>query len=178
MKNVLLYRMLIVNLVVAMWVAATNFNSSWLTKIYQTDLSQMSYLISVVFVLLMALVIQQSFSINKGVADLDGWITGTGPKRPGELRLERLNPIVQGGGALFVLGLVGTLIGLGLSLEKVDVANLGSAKGIKDISVQLIAGLRTEIGVTVIGSLTGLWIEMNYMFLRYTAAWLAHSEED
>lgn len=172
MKNTLLYRMLIVNIVVVLWVAGTNFYSNWLMNIFHQDLSQMSYLIASLFVLLLAIVVQQTITLNResnSVSPSDVFIlSDSGP----ELRYERLNPIVQGAGGLFVLGLVGTLIGLGLSVDKVSVENLGTAGGIKEIAAQLVGGIRTEIGVTVLGSLTGLWIEMNYVFLRYRAAWL------
>jgi hypothetical protein len=77
-----------------------------------------------------------------------------------------LEHLMYGAGWMFILGLIGTLIGLGISLAKVNLTNIREIDGIVEIAVQLIVGLRVEISASILGAIFGLWTEVNYVFLK------------
>jgi hypothetical protein len=70
---------------------------------------------------------------------------------------------------MFVLGMIGTFIGLSISLEGVSLENLKDVQGIQQVAVKLITGLKVEIAATVVGAIFGLWTEVNYVMLKVQA---------
>ncbi len=60
----------------------------------------------------------------------------------------------------FIFGMIGTLIGIFISLQAVDATSVRDLDGTVGIITQLIVGLKTEISASVYGAVFGLWTEL------------------
>jgi hypothetical protein len=180
LKNILLYRLLLVNTIIGLWFGFTNFQTSWLTSMFATDTSKVTWLLGAWFVLVLILTLKTAWHTNKASNRLKGnfvWNIAKNPPR-GMIREKEILWIEWAAASMFVLGLIGTLLGLGISLAKVNTGALNDPEGIKAIATQLLIGLRVELSATIIGAMVGLWTELNYQILYYVTAQVADREDE
>lgn len=67
---------------------------------------------------------------------------------------------------LVTLGLLGTVIGFFEALSAIDVDALSNAKGAQTGVANFMAGMRIAIITTIVGAVTGLWMEVNVRLLK------------
>lgn len=162
MKNVILYKLAIFNAVVVSWIAVTNYKSGWLTDMFVYDKSHVSYVILGVFLLALFGTVRESLKINSA------WYPGSIKNKAiaykvFEDSLVNMEAVERQAAWMLFLGLIGTLIGLQISLDGVSTSNFGNVEGIKTIAVQLVSGLRVELSATILGAMSALWAEVNYV---------------
>jgi hypothetical protein len=149
-RNILIYRLIIFNVIVAAWMAGTDISSNWMRQYLQHDSSKATWLIAAVFGAMLFSTFRKGRLLNRG-AYVD------------------IAFIESAAGWMFVLGMIGTFIGLSISLEGVSLENLKDVQGIQQVAVKLITGLKVEIAATVVGVIFGLWTEVNYVMLKVQA---------
>lgn len=176
MKNIVIYKLVLINALAITWLAVTNYQTGWLTGLFQADTTRLNYGTAGLFGLVWIGTMLKAREINTAFNDLMGnhvyerdW--------QGELRLKQMEWIERAAGWMLFLGLIGTLYGLMISLSGVNTGNFGSTEGIKQIAVQMVAGLRIEISTTIIGAMLALWTEVNFVILKHTADHVVVVEE-
>lgn len=177
MKNILIYKLVLLNALAIAWLAVTNYQSGWFTKLFQADTTHLNYATAGLFVLIWIGTWGKARELNTAFNDITGdhlylndWV--------GELRIKQMDWIERAAGWMLFLGLIGTLYGLMISLSGVNTGNINSVDGLKTIGVQLITGLRVEISTTLIGAMLALWTEVNYAVMKHTAEFVAAFEEE
>ncbi len=177
MKNILIYKLVLLNALAAAWLEVTNYQSGWFNKLVHADTTGLNYATVSLFGLVWIGTWFKAKELNKAFNNitgnhvyLDDWV--------GELRIKQMEWIERAAGWMLFLGLIGTLYGLMISLSGVNTGNINSVDGLKIIGVQLITGLRVEISTTLIGAMCALWTEVNYSVMKHTADFVAATEEE
>lgn len=177
MKNILIYKLVLLNALAIAWLAVTNYQSGWFTALFQADTTRLNYATAGLFAMVWIGTWFKAKELNTAFNDITGehvylkdWT--------GELRIKQMEWIERAAGWMLFLGLIGTLYGLMISLSGVNTANINSVDGLKQIGVQLISGLRIEISTTLIGAMMALWTEVNYAVMKHTADFVAAFEEE
>lgn len=171
----ILYRLFVFNAVVAAWLAYTDIDSQWFRTMVIADTSRLSILIMILFAVIMLSLFNNAWRTARATNAHNG-NTVKNHEPVGKWRLYEIEHIGKAASWMFMIGLIGTIIGLSISLAKVDLQAFDNVQGLKAVAIQMIAGLRIELGVTVIGAIFGLWTEINYIILKYTVSLLAHQE--
>jgi hypothetical protein len=157
MTNTLFYRLAILNIVGLVWLTATDFASGWFRSWIWQDSSKVTWLILVTFLTILFLTFQKAKALKLAAKN---YRSGT---------YVYIEFIEKAAGWMVVLGMIGTFIGLSISLSGVNLDNVQDIAGIQQIAVKLISGLRVEIAATIIGSMFGVWTEANYQILKAAA---------
>lgn len=79
----------------------------------------------------------------------------------------RIAPIRQIAGWLWVLGLIGTVIGFIIALSGVDPAAAGDAAAIGPMVSTLVAGMSVALYTTLVGGILNIWLTLNYRLLEH-----------
>lgn len=66
---------------------------------------------------------------------------------------------------LFLLGIIGTVIGFSIALGGIDINSLLDASGVQSSVTTLMAGMKVAIYTTIVGSVLGLWHSVNWRML-------------
>jgi hypothetical protein len=176
-KNILIYKLLLLNAVGAAWLTVTNYQSGWFDKLVHADTTGLNYATLGLFVVVWIGTWFKAKELNTAFNDITGEHVYLN-EWTGELRIKQMEWIERAAGWMLFLGLIGTLYGLMISLSGVNTANINSVDGLKQIGVQLISGLRIEISTTLIGAMMALWTEVNYTVMKHTADFVAAFEEE
>lgn len=176
-RNILFYKLVLLNTLAIAWLSVTQFQSGWFGKLFYSDTTGINYAIAGLFAVVLIGTARKGLEINRAHRDITGDTVYINDWQ-GELRLKQMEWIEKAAGWMLFLGLIGTLYGLMISLEGVNTGNFGSVEGIKQIAVQMVAGLRIEISTTIIGALFALWTEVNFTVIKHTADYVAALEEE
>lgn len=106
-----------------------------------------------------------------------GWAGGERQRlsssiRKMQIKNEHLIDFIEG---LVLIGLIGNAIGFFIAFHQVDVASLGSSDAITKGAANMLGGLGTAFGSTLIGCILALWTTVNYRVLATATA--LHLEE-
>lgn len=157
MKNILFYKLILVNSLAILWLGGTNHQTQWFSNMFQSDTTKVTWGIAALFVAVWC----ATWYVGKGL--------NIAYNRGASYNAKGLEWIGAAGGWMLFLGLIGTLLGLQISLSGVNTGNLGNLEGIKSLAVQMIGGLRIELSATILGAIFALWTEVNYVILKHTA---------
>lgn len=176
MKNLLLYKLILFNVLLVAWGLGTAGVTDRITQTFGADTTGISYLILAFLGATFVGAMGYAWIINKASnkyarGENDGQIWG-------DMWLDDIDWIAYSGAWMLFLGLIGTLMGLQISLEGVNTGNLSNLEGIKALAVKMVQGLRIEISTTIIGAAACLWTEMNYVIIRHTANHVARHEKN
>lgn len=177
MRNILIYKLVLLNALAITWLAVTNYQTGWFEKLFHADTTNLNYATAGLFALVWIGTWGKAKEINAAFNSI-GSDDLFMPEWEGELRLKKMEWMERAAGWMLFLGLIGTLYGLMISLSGVNTGNINSVEGLKVIGVQLITGLRVEISTTLIGAMLALWTEVNYAVIKYTADIVAATEEE
>lgn len=177
MRNILIYKLVLLNALAIAWLTVTNYQTGWFSKLFHADTTNLNYATAGLFVLVWFGTIAKAKEINNAFNCINNDDLHM-PEWEGEVRLKQMEWIERAAGWMLFLGLIGTLYGLMISLSGVNTGNINSVDGLKTIGVQLITGLRVEISTTLIGAMLALWTEVNYTVIKYTADFVAATEEE
>jgi hypothetical protein len=163
-KNILIYKLVLLNTLAIAWLSITNYQTDWFGKLVHSDTTGINYATLGLFVLVLLATMFYAFKLNKAFN-----IIVAEPNRRWMVRKKNFEWIERAAGWMLFLGLIGTLYGLMISLSGVNTGNINSVDGLKTIGVQLISGLRIEISTTLIGAIMAMWTEVNYTIVKHTA---------
>lgn len=164
MKNILIYKLVLLNALAIAWLAVTNYQSGWFLKLFHSDTTGINYATAGLFILVFIATATSARKMNTAFNNIVDE-----PDLKWMVRKKHLDWIERAAGWMLFLGLIGTLYGLMISLSGVNTGNINSVDGLKTIGVQLITGLRIEISTTLIGAMCSLWTEVNYTVMKHTA---------
>ena len=173
MRNILLYKYTLLNVLAIVWLVMTEIQTKWLSKMVFSDTTYISHTICGLFLAVFFATTLTMLKTNRDSNDFSQMIG----RRQGAIRVTNLDWIERTGMWMLMLGLIGTIRGLQISLEGVNTGNLANLEGVKALAVQMITGLRIELAATLLGAGTFLWTEVNYAVINQTAAQLAYEEE-
>lgn len=164
MKNILIYKLVLLNALAIAWLSVTNYQSDWFMKLFHSDTTGINYATAGLFILVLVATAATAFKMNKAFNAIV-----EEPHLKWMVRKKHMDWIERASGWMLFIGLIGTLYGLMISLSGVNTGNINSVDGLKTIGVQLITGLRIEISTTLIGAMCALWTEVNYTVMKHTA---------
>jgi hypothetical protein len=184
------YRLLLsfvaVNLLGAALMAAA-FAQGWITVLLATDSSGLVRLIMLVFVIgfgwCVGEVVQISQELNAVRSARPRASSETGrflvkvrcAQRDDRSSLEkamherlaaRLTPIHHIGGALVLLGLIGTVVGFVMALAAVDPAVVSEVSSVAPMIARLIEGLGVALHTTLVGAVLNIWLMLDYRIVE------------
>lgn len=169
--NVLFYRLLIFNVIACAWLVGTDMQTSWFTTMLAHDSSHATWAIIGWFLFTGFMLWRMANRVDYLL--IDPYIH----QEEALIINEKIGFFEWAAGAMFVLGLIGTVMGLGISLSGVSAQSMASVEGIKNIGTNLVVGIRTELAATIVGAIFGLWAEANYQIVRYRAVELLTFED-
>jgi hypothetical protein len=181
MKNLLIYKFILLNALALLWLVGTDIQTHWFRNMLTSDKTFVTGIILVFFVIILARSFGVARETNRASNRLlpDGTVGLTEEiDIVGDLRYARIEWLEKAAGWMLFLGLIGTLMGLQVSLSGVNAGSVGSLEGIKTMAVQMVSGLRIEISTTIIGAIFSLWTEVNYTLIKSTVAEVAAVEDE
>lgn len=146
-------RLYIVNFAAFAFMVWAWFNGS-IERIAAADSSGMGAFITVLFAAGVVSVFWQARATGKAES--------LKQVRAVRIRSEHLGTLAA---ALFILGIVGNAQGLLHGFSGISLDALGTAEGAKTFGTQVLAGISSTFGATIIGSLLALWTLMNTQIL-------------
>lgn len=173
MKNLLIYKLIILNVLAVVWLATSDFQTKWFRDLFFSDTTKINYFTAGLFLFASLMLLWEAWQINRQV---NAHATGEVFESSGDLWVTDLDWLERSAGWMLFLGLIGTLYGLMISLSAVNTGNLSSIEGIKQIAVQMMAGLRIELSTTIIGAIASFWMEVNFAMVVREAKYLAKIE--
>lgn len=165
MTKLPIYKFLIFNVAIVAVLSYLNYGTGLIQRQVFSDTTHTAVGIATVFVVLTAFLFVQgirmihSFNsrhIAPGYAIGAFWC----------IKLEVFN---KSASWFFILGMIGTILGMGITLEGVSPTAFGTLEGFKGVAVSLLKGLRTELPATFVGAVTGLWMEVNFHIFKTPA---------
>jgi hypothetical protein len=175
MKNLLLYKMILFNSLIAAWGIGTSSISERIATTFAADSTGISYLIVGFFLVTFVGTMFSAWNVNRR---MNMYSRGEIPDiYRGNLWTDDIEWIAYAGGWMLFLGLIGTLLGLQISLEGVNTGNM-TIEGVKTLAVKMIQGLRIELSATIVGAAACMWTEMNYVLVRRESVRLSYHESN
>lgn len=164
--NLLVYRLIIVNLIGAVALALA-WQRGWITAVIDGDSTGIVYVMAGLFTLFMVSLFIRAGKVSKylNILKRDGT-----PRHVNKTKfLEKMAHLEDISEWLVTMGLLGTVIGISIALFGVDSGSLGSAEGVKKVVAGLISGMQVALYTTIAGSILGLWASINCRILRTAA---------
>jgi biopolymer transport protein ExbB/TolQ len=170
LKNLLIYRWLLINSVIA-GVLVLPAASGHAARLFTEDTSLISYGIAALFALAWLWNAREVFRVSLRRNELFRLRADARAAHPSEgqkamAKLAWLNQVPEW---LVGLGLLGTVLGFKVALGAVDQGSLANAGGVQTSITTLMQGVTIAINTTIVGAVTGLWLEVNNRLLRTAA---------
>lgn len=172
LANLLIYRWILVNIAIGALLVLP-FTNGYAQQLFREDTSYISHGIAVFFAVAWLATAYELFRVSFARNDLARMVINGICREhssvPPILRDKACSKIVWLSNVsewLVGLGLLGTVIGFSIALTAVDQGSLASAEGVQTSIARLMAGMRIAINTTIVGAITGMWLEINYRMLR------------
>lgn len=164
LTNLLLYRMTIVNLVWAGLIVLA-WHKGWVTEVMSGDTTGLVYVMAGLFVVSIVSTFIRAGKVTSMLnrTKAPGYQPQPINRAKFLAKQAHLDDIPNW---LVTLGLLGTVIGVSMSIFGIDHDALGSADGVKSISAGLIQGIQVALYTTIVGSVLALWASVNRRILR------------
>jgi hypothetical protein len=157
LHNLLLYRFLLANGIGFVIFLGLYF-LGYAAEVFHRDPAHFTYILMSVFALGLYICYRRILEISDGIHNLENIKPIDLPAvKLKALKMPILNKIIFVMSEwLALLGLVGNLIGMYIMLKDTGGADTAA------LSHQMLAGLGTAFGATLVGALSGLWLWVNY----------------
>lgn len=167
LRNLLLYRLLIVNLM-GFVLLGLAFQRGWVMPVLDGDSTKLVYVMIALFCLFLVSLFVRASKITARLNTMKGGVTpGTTINETKFLeKMAHLDEIPEW---LVTLGLLGTVIGVSMALFGVDQNSLSSPEGVKKVVTGLIGGMQVALYTTIVGGVLGLWASFNRRVIRTAA---------
>src|ERR1044071_858205 len=168
-KNGFLYRFAAINILAVMILGAT-FHQGWVTQIYNADVTHITTVIGVVFLLGLLFSIVKAVQINRlwNQLELDAISTQPWICRPEAVGL-RISSSIQIihhiAASLLLLGIIGTLVGIILALKSTEAFSTSSQANLVVAIVMLFQGVYVKFFCSLVGIVGHMWLMNNYSML-------------
>lgn len=164
LKNLLVYRLLLVNLIGAVLLAVA-WQRGLVTEVMTGDSTGLVYVMAALFGLFLVSLFIRAGKVSAILNQTKSpyFIPTRENKTKFLAKQAHLDEIP---GWLVTLGLLGTVIGMSMAIFGIDQSSLGSPEGVKKVASGLIAGMQVALYTTIVGSILGLWASVNRRMLR------------
>ncbi len=165
MHNLLLYRFILANTLLAALAAALAW-SGHLLPVFEQDQSRITLAIAALFLVGWGWTLKQLIAVSCCLNRAKQ--LGYRPATPAEsdkalLKLEWLDELSEW---LVALGLLGTVIGFAMAISDIDQTSVTQAAGARDAVAALIAGMRVALNTTLLGAALAIWHQVNLRMLK------------
>ncbi len=165
LKNLLIYRITLFNLLAFLGVAAA-YERGWVDMVVQGDQSRIVFLIGAILITCLCAQYWRCWRVSRDInafkTDPDGSAVWIETLRVGrDKAMMKVAWMGDASGWLVGLGLLGTVVGFIMALAGVAPDSLLSAKGVSGNVSALMAGMRVAMFTTLIGGIASLWVEVN-----------------
>jgi hypothetical protein len=165
MKNLLIYRLVVVN---TAWIALMVwfYIQGYVEYVLNGDHSRISYVIVLLHLIGLVSTFLWGYKISQNMNDFkDGTITIMGKTKSIKYpaKIAHLKDISEW---LVTLGLIGNVVGFVLALKGIDVSALGTAEGAQKAAGNLLSGMSVAFFSTLTGAVTALWTSINYRIIE------------
>lgn len=158
----LIYRITIINLIGAVCVAYA-YSRGWVTIVLDGDSTGIVYLTVGLFLVGMTSLYIRAIKTSAGLNTLK---KGKPLSIGGTKFLEKMAHLDDIPNWLTLLGLLGTVIGIMISLSGVDLNGLATPEGTKKAIAVLMDGMRVAFCTTIVGSVLAFWFDINRRILK------------
>lgn len=165
LRNLLLYRFVIVNALLAAFATVLWWNG-YLAPLFETDQSRLTFAIAGLFAVGWLGAAREILIASRqlNLVKAGNFQPACVPERDKDLaKVEWLSSVSEW---LVGLGLVGTVIGFIIALSSVDQTVLAQASGAESAVTTLMDGMRIALNTTVLGASLALWHELNTRMLN------------
>lgn len=174
LNNLLVYRLIVVNaaasaLLIWAWM------QGYVTTVVVGDDSKITYAIIALFLVGMWSITARSYRVSKALNAL----------KRGELNsLSPVKFIAKGDHIddismwLVTLGLIGTVVGFIMAIGALDTGALATAQGVQESISKMMGGMKVAIYTTLVGSVLGLWLDVNRRILKTATICMIEDNED
>ncbi len=165
LKNLLIYRFLLVNLL-AILAGVFAFERGWIQPLYLNDFTYITSIIAVLFTTCWVTTFRRIYGtvyLMNRLKETGGWHMKPGAVDKTWAKIAWLGDV---SGWLVGLGLLGTIIGFSYALSGVNESSLASARGVSDAIGPLMDGMRVALNTTIAGAIFSTWNEINQRMLR------------
>jgi hypothetical protein len=180
LKNLLLYRMGIVNITMAALVGYLG-HKGYLAMALAGDPTGITVLIAVLFLVLSSSMARRAWKTSKGMNFLKGATEAqlrVPPKgKPWTKRMAKIKHLRDGSTWLAGLGLIGTMVGFVMALNGLDVGSLTELSGVQAMIPQMMTGMKVALFTSLAGLGFGMWNEVNYRMLSTATECLCEDEK-
>lgn len=159
LNNLLVYRLVIVNLIGLLFVgyAATQ---GWVSRVMLSDHTGIVWLCVLFFLIFMG---SLAIRATKVSACLNAIKAGGKVDVNATKFIEKAAHLDDMVGWIMYIGLIGNALGIMLSIAG---ANLGAAEGGKDGIIELLGSLDVAFGATIVSGALGVWADINRRILK------------
>lgn len=174
LSNLLVYRMIIVNCsAVALLAWATV--QGYVETVVFGDTSRITYAIIALFLIGMWSIVIRSWKVSKAFNAV---------KRGEYNNISPVKFIAKGDHIddismwLVTLGLIGTVVGFIMAIGALDTGALSTAQGVQQSISQMMGGMKVAIYTTLVGSVLGLWLDVNRRILKTATICMIDDNEE
>lgn len=175
-RNGLIYRWVLVNFLLTAIISVIEIQNGWLSELLELDTYYISHAIIAAFLVFTTMSGVKAFRINKMIKNVPGLVAGYNKKlaEKGEnsrsdlresLKTDLMSYIAIlsiGFRSLVYAGLVGTVIGLIVATAAIDPTAVADPSSAGPVVAQVISGYSIALHTTLVGAISGLWLEVNY----------------
>ncbi len=165
LKNLLVYRFLIVNLL-AVLAGIVAFDRGWIAPLYGNDFTYLTSITTALFATCWVTTFRRVIGVAQqmnAAKEAGVWYLKRGAANKSWAKIAWLKDV---SGWLVSLGLLGTIIGFSYALSGVTETSLGSARGVSDAIGPLMEGMRVALNTTIVGAIFSTWNEVNQRMLN------------
>lgn len=164
LKNLLIWRLILLNAagaVLLIWAGWLGFISILIAG----DATKIIFIIATIFLLGLASIFSRAKKVNDS---LNAMARGKNPDVDPTKFLEKAAHIDDIPEYLTVLGLLGTMIGLAISIEGFSGMTNFDVESIKSLVIGLTSGLKTAFYTSIVGVVLAFWLLINRRILKTT----------
>lgn len=137
-----------------------------IAPLFVGDASRLSYVIVALFAAGLISTFIRAGRVSAALNDMKGGYAKCFLRRKAAKMEAKNNHIEAVAGWLVTLGLLGTVAGFSIALSGIDVDAFATADGVQRSAAQLLGGMQTAIGTTLVGGFLGMLTEVHYVMLR------------
>lgn len=162
LHNLLIYRLACVN-VAGMAMLVWAWSAGWVDRAIEADKSRLVFLIAALFVIGTISLFRRAMKVSRRMnAVKAGGVLDDDPDKIME-KAAHLDDVPE---LLVMVGLIGTLLGIIMSLDGVSKDDFGSISGVQEIAGRMLAGMGVAFYTSLTGMVFSAWATINRRMLR------------
>ena len=180
LKNLLLYRLAVVNTTLAALFGYLGYKG-YLAMALAGDPTGITIAVAALFLVVTASMLKRAWKTAEGM----NWLKTATPVqlrvaptgKPWTKRMAKIKHVKDASTWLAGLGLIGTMVGFVMALNGLDVGSLTELSGVQAMIPQMMTGMKVALFTSLAGLGFGMWNEVNYRMLATATECLNEDEK-